>query len=268
MKRHVALLVVLLAACSNGAEPPLASSTAATTSTRVPTSVTVETTTTAVSTSSTSTTSGAVAADAPSQSPSDAARDGVVPEIAELTPQQRIQPLLTADAAEGTWVLSALTDAVINASMDDGCAIGDSTGRYGVDFVCSVEYGEIVLADERGEIARAFPMPGAKPSWIHLTESWVYAGRIGDGGLPDSTIVRINRADLFAVIVVLPAPFDGGSSWPPSWFVASPDQIEQFLPLVGQGGDFDGLLVESWIGPVVVDLEAIDVFVEQFLAAG
>ena len=140
----------------------------------------------------------------------------------------------------------------------------DSGGEYFVDFVCSVEYGEFLLLDDRSEVVKAFPMPGAKPSWIHVTDQWVYGGRIGDGALPDATIVRIDRLTLEAKVVVMPAPIDGGTSWPQGWFVATQSQLDAAGRLVGMAGDFDGQLVESWIGPIAVDIPAIDRFLSEF----
>ena len=206
----------------------------------------------------------AISADAPSQSTSDADRDGVVAEIAALPPPQRIRPLVAKEALEGTWLLSRLGDNSVNAAMAAGGVVGDSSGSYPEDYVYPTEYGEILLLDARGEIERAYPMPGAIPSWLHLNDDYLYAGRVGDGALPDATLVRIDRATFDARVVVLPAPVDGGVVWPADWHVATLEQIEDGPRPMGQAGDMAGIPVESWIGPVVIDVGAIEALLALF----
>lgn len=211
----------------------------------------------------TTTAQGNVSADSPSQSEADAIRDGVILEIAALTPPLRINPLVRTDGEEGIWLVARLTDQVIDDSMEDGCSLGNVDGTYGIDVVCTVEYGEILLVDANGEIVKAYPMPGAVPSWIFLGPAAVYAGRIGDGALPDATVIRIDRATLDATIVLMPAPDEGGQSWPPHWHIATPQQMGP--QLVGFAADTSwGTPAESWIGNVVIDLDAIDSFLAQF----
>jgi hypothetical protein len=123
----------------------------------------------------------------PSQSEDAAHRDGVIPELARLPFDTRVESMAEVTAEEGTWVLSRASRELVDLSMPDGCGFGDLTGTYPTEVICTVEYGEILLVDDKQQVTRAYPMPGAIPSWIYLTPTAVYAGRIGDGGLPDST---------------------------------------------------------------------------------
>ncbi len=88
--------------------------------------------------------------DVPSQSAADAARDGVVAEIAALPPSIRIVGVASADAPEGRWIASELD---VTAVGPDGCDV-----RGGLDIgglVCAGEYGEVVLLDPAGRIEQA-----------------------------------------------------------------------------------------------------------------
>ncbi len=88
---------------------------------------------------STTTTRPPIAADAPSQSETDARRDGVVAAVAELPPPRRIRRLVEASATEGLWLLSRLPDATIRAAMEQGGMLGDADGSYPTDLVYPVE---------------------------------------------------------------------------------------------------------------------------------
>lgn len=183
--------------------------------------------------------------DEPSQSAQEAARDRVHPAIAELPDSERSERLSSIRASGGYWVLS-------RASVDAVTEVGDPDGRYGIDRIVLPEYGEILYLDEAGRIERAYPMPGLVPSWIHLTATHVYAGRVGDGALSSSSIVRIDRTDLTAQVIVFaveglqPDPAFG-------WETAPADMpIDRFVT-VGPPGD-----ITSWIGPVDVDLGRIN----------
>jgi hypothetical protein len=127
---------------------------------------------------------------------------------------------------------------------------------WGTGRICSVEYGEVVLVDEAGRLLRAYPMPGEVPTWIYPTKDAVYAGRVGDGALPESTIVRIDRRTLEAEVLVFPA--EGGLLGVdlPGWSTApSSADIAQ---LVVVGDDSAGPLVASRIGMTSVDLDAVE----------
>ncbi|MCP4247579.1 MAG: hypothetical protein GY778_11070, partial [bacterium] len=187
----------------------------------------------------------------PSQTPADAERDGVVAELAAIPTGMRVSPLVGVNAEEGRWILARPTDELIRSISGTGCGLGNTVdGTYGVDVICVVEYGEILLVDDLGQIIRAYPMPGAVPSWILVDVDAVYAGRIGDGGLPDNTLVRIDRTSLQADVWLVPAPLDGGSEWPPDWRIASDAQSAQYVSLVSIGPDSDGTQTDSWIGNV------------------
>jgi len=266
-KRALLLILVLLAAgCSPGdsgadGSPGTTVSTVPTTTTT--TSAPVTTTTTLAGTT---TTLEAVAEAPPSQSIEDALRDGVIPEIAELPFNRRVRTELEETSDEGVWMLTGLSRAVEDESMENGCGLGDPLGVYPVDIVCTLEYGELLLVDE-GKISKAYPMPGAPPSWIHVTDDSVYTGHIGDGGLPDSTLVRIDRDTLEATVVVIPAPFDGGTEWLPTWHIAPAGYSDTYDDAVHVNSNAPGTPVSSWIGDFTVDLDAIDQIITTISAA-
>lgn len=196
----------------------------------------------------------------PSQTPGDAARDGVVPAVAALTLKERATPTSWFDAPEGTWAITRMpAPPEGNGSFD--CTVGDGDGTWGDDYVCSSEYGEVLLVDDDGAIVRSYPMPGATPSWITATDDAVYAGRTGDGGLPDSTIVRIDRTTLAAEVLVFPAePGRLGISFP-NWSVApNPEAIGDLVQVSGPDDPIDPsrTLVTSWVGITSIDLPAIE----------
>ena len=265
-KRALLLILVLLAAgCSPGdsgadGSPGTTVSTVPTTTT---TSAPVTTTTTLAGTA---TTLEAVAEEPPSQSGEDALRDGVIPEIAELPFNRRVRIELEETSDEGVWMLTRLSRAVEDESMENGCALGDPLGVYPIDVVCATEYGELLLVDD-GTISKAYPMPGAPPSWIHITDDSVYAGHVGDGGLPDSTLVRIDRDTQEATVVVIPAEVDGGTEWLPTWHIAPAGYSDTYDDAVHVNSNDPGTPVSSWIGDFTVDLDAIDQIIDAVSTA-
>lgn len=176
----------------------------------------------------------------PSQTPTDAARDGIVPAVANLPYNQRVSVVRSASTAEGRWILSRLAGAEA-----PNCVLGDATGTYGRDFVCTVEYGELLLVDSDDDaIIRAFPMPGYPPREMAVTEDAVYCGRQGDGALPASMLCRVDRRTLMLQGRLF--PMDGpdalGSLDPPpagQWVVEPPSDRIGFDQLTT---DPDGLL--------------------------
>lgn len=139
--------------------------------------------------------------------------------------------------------------------------MGDPDGVWGEDFVCSSEYGEVLLVDDEGAIVRSYPMPGATPTWITATRDAVYAGRTGDGGLPDSTIVRIDRATLEAEVLVFPAEAGTLGVTFPNWSLAAdPAVIGELVRVSGPDDaiDPDRTLTTSWVGITSIDLPAIE----------
>lgn len=186
-----------------------------------------------------------------SQSAADARRDRTVPAVAALPLAERATTTHWFDTPEGTWALSTMPERP--AGTD--CVIGDPEGTYGVDHVCSTDYGEVLLVDRSGSIVRAYPMPGEAPDWIFATEEAVYAGRVGEGDRPESTIARIDRTSLESEVLVFPAD-DGvlGVDWP-NWSIA-PDGTD-VADLVRVGDD-SGTLVDSTIGVTSIDLPAVE----------
>ncbi len=185
----------------------------------------------------------------------------MLPEVAALSHVERVDALEEVATPEGVWTLSRIPfDA--DDLVATGGVMGDPDGDYGTDWVQGFEYGEILLIDGDGQIARAYPMPGTVPSWIVMTEAAIFAGRIGDGALPDSTLVRLDRVTLDADVLLIPAPFDGGTQWPADWAIATPAQVRVYEDSVGfasQGAE--GTPAESWIGDVVIDIDGINALV-------
>lgn len=129
----------------------------------------------------------------PSQSAGDAARDGIVPALAELSVADRVSVVVSDSTPEGVWAISEIpgtTDAL-------DCVIGDREGVYGTDFICVSEYREVLLLTKNlSRIIRAYPLPGQPARLLLVTDEAVYCSRQGDGGLPDSMLCRIDRQDL------------------------------------------------------------------------
>ena len=149
--------------------------------------------------------------DGPSQSATDAARDGVVLSVAELSIADRVGTLVWADSAEGLWVLSRRFRSG-EVVLSGACEPENPDCVYGRDYAFVPEYAEVLLMDPTGaEILRAYPMPGLVPSWLAVGADAVYTGRIGDGGLPDSSVVRIDRETLELAGMVFAAELDGPS---------------------------------------------------------
>ncbi len=145
-------------------------------------------------------------------------------------------------------------------TRDDGCRALEIPSTWSLDRLCSYDYSEILLLDPSGAILRAYPMPRAKPSWIAVAGPYVYAGRIGDGALPNSTLVRIDRRDLSANVLVIPADPDYPGPILPTWRVATTDEAESARQreLVTMADTGSGTPVASYVGRVRVDLEVAD----------
>jgi hypothetical protein len=198
----------------------------------------------------------------PSQSRAEAERDGVVPELAALPLDVRAEELLAGvPGGEGEqWVLARPGAEAAGLAGDD-CTLGDDAGVANVDRICVAEYGEVLRLGEDGTVARAYPMPGLVPTWLHVADRYVYAGREGDGGLPASSLVRIDRASGEATILVLTERSEEGDPEHPSYRQADAARTEQGLALVDgrSGATAAGWTdVESWTGPLVADIPGID----------
>jgi hypothetical protein len=178
-----------------------------------------------------------------SQSPQDAARDGVVPVLAALPLSERVDAAAAVDTAEGRWVFSTPDQIPTEAAPD--CALGDPLGTRWRDFLCIDEYGEILLMNADGtRIIRAFPLPYAHTT-THLvaTDKAVYCASQGDGGLPDSLLCRIDRTTLTMVVRVFPWQTDSAFAPPqrpdlyaPATWVLDQPTGAMFSTLASSGG--------------------------------
>jgi hypothetical protein len=167
---------------------------------------------------------------APSQSPADAARDGVNRLLARLPVSRRVaatEPiqdgsLSQVSGPEGTWVISRPDTATIG-DPDTSCVArkGQGSTRYDVCY----GYSEILLmTPDLKRILRAYPIPSLPAQWLVLTPEALYCGRQGDGAIPDSMVCRIDRSTLRftgrvfpfkdAVDASAPKTFKG---WPGAW---------------------------------------------------
>jgi len=185
------------------------------------------------------------------QSAEDAARDGVLPAVAGLPFDVRVEMMqesagITTD--DGVWVLSRLTSQQAY-ERSDGCAIGateDPDAVYRRDVICTVEYGEILLLNHtQDRILRAYPFPGLPPQQLLVTDDAIYCARTGDGALRDGMLCRIDRDTFSSQVRIFPpetgSAFDPegadassgldpetGAIWlPPSWTV---DDQATFVP--------------------------------------
>jgi hypothetical protein len=185
--------------------------------------------------------------EAASQSPEDAARDGVLPSVAALPfdvrvniPVDGVEQPAEITTEEGVWVLSRLnTQEAYERS--DGCGLGATDNVdavYRRDVICTIEYGEILLLNHaQDRILRAYPLPGLPPQQLLATDDAVYCARTGDGALPDGMLCRIDRGTFTSQVRIFPAesssafdpqgadPSSGldpetGTIWlPPSWTI-------------------------------------------------
>ncbi len=142
-------------------------------------------------------------AEHPSQSVADAKRDGVVPEVAALPFGLRVDATSTVRLDDETWAVSRLRG---RGAARVGCE-GPQEGRYGIDFVCGLEYGELVQLRGR-RIVRAYPLAGLPPQHVAITDEAVYCARQGDGGLPDSMVCRVDRDTRDLTLRIFPSEID------------------------------------------------------------
>ena len=203
--RWLGMLVgfVLLAASCGGSDPP---ATEGPTSTLGPTtaapSPTVVTTTMPPATTGTT-----QSPEAASQTPEDAARDGVVAAVAALPFSMRVEIVDSVITDEGLWAISRLTPAA--GELADGCRLGAPDGKYPIDFICTTEYGEVLLLDRKQtRIMRAYPLPGVPAEIITFSNDAIYCGRPGKLPMPDAMLCRIDRQTLDESVVVYPPSLD------------------------------------------------------------
>ena len=191
----------------------------------------------------------------PSQSPQDAARDGVVGEVAALPFELRVEdPWLRIVTDEGVWVVSRLSREV--AELAEGCALGDTgpDAVYGRDVICDVEYGEVLLLNsDETQILRAFPFPGSPPQELAVSDEAVYCTRQGDGALSHSMLCRIDRANSARTVRLFTPDADALTSWLPveqlfgDWSVDTSAADATFGELITAGAH---LLALGWDGQV------------------
>ena len=237
----VTVVVVLLASSCGATDPADAGGTLEPPVVDVPTTTSLAPQTTTTSPPATTTvaeTTTTTTAPVPSQSPVDAARDGVVAEVAALPFDVRVQVLAAVAVEEGVWVISRPTPAADDFA--EGCRIGPETGKYPTEFICTIEYGEVLLLDEsQSQIVRAYPLPGVPPELIMVGSEAVHCGRNGELPLPDSMMCRIDRATLAAIVRVYPPGLDSvivqPCFYPPdNWLVD--DEMLEVLELGGGDG--------------------------------
>lgn len=110
----------------------------------------------------------------------------MLPAVAALPLVERVKILRREPNQEGVWAISRMPGPP--------GTLGDTSGRYGIDWIQRAEYGEVLLLDASGtKILRALPLPGVPPQAFRVEDDAVYCSREGDGALPDSMLCRIDR---------------------------------------------------------------------------
>lgn len=180
-----------------------------------------------------------------SQSFEDAARDGVIDEVAVLPLDLRMRSAVGSgeyriETEEGIWMASRLD---LDRVDPPAVTVGDESGRYGRDWFGVSGYGEILLLNhDETEILRAYPFPDAGPQALLVTDDAVYCARAGDGGLPDSMLCRIDRESLQARVRVFPRAAEShfldeeAITLPDTWTVEEPYPWNTFGQLELRGG--------------------------------
>jgi hypothetical protein len=147
-----------------------------------------------------------------SQSEEAASRDSVPMAVAELSFAERVQVLAQEEVGGGIWAISRMPGSPE--------VHGDVAGRYGVDWVNSYEYGELLLLDATGtRILRAVPLPGVPPQALRVHNDAVYCSRQGDGALPHSMLCRADRDGTASAVRVFTSSGPDTSAPPqlPAW---------------------------------------------------
>lgn len=209
-----------------------------------------------------------IAGGKPSQSPEDAARDQIVPELAALPTAVRVLqaddwagPTLVETAA-GIWLISRMdSDVAFALTESTGCGFGateDSEAVYGRDVVCLLEYAEILLLDaQSGEILRAYPFSGAIPRQILRTDDALYCISQSDGGIANSMLCRIDLATLEPAVRIFPrAGSEYDWSWVPrGWTINDPVGVVLWENLAVTD---DGLAISGHHGSAKVDPDTLE----------
>jgi len=205
-----------------------------------------------------------------SQSPEDAARDGVLPTVAALSLDQRVNIYEEVDTSEGRWVLSSISPDVPYLLGD--CDPSDTNCVYGRDFISTGEYGEVLLLSESGQkILHAYPLPGFPVVYrdsMLVTDDAIYCSSQGDGGLPDSMLCRIDRTTFDWIVRVFPSFIDSGFGVdstdryiPDNWTIDKPVNDAMFLGLkeTPDGLVTEGYLADYVINPMTLELTRVPV---------
>lgn len=204
---------------------------------------------------------------AASQSVDAAVRDGVLPELAALPMDQRVVQFADdfgptrIEASEGVWMISRPAPNI--PGLLGGCILGDSLGLYGRDYLCTSDYGEIVLLDQgTGDIVRAYPFPTVYPQVLELVDDALYCIRQGDGGSPDSMMCRIDRSTLEATVRVFPSSVDSAFGdlsdiyVPENWTVDVPTSLVlwQRLAVTDVGIRIEGISGSGKVNPATLEI--------------
>lgn len=208
-----------------------------------------------------------VVQDGPSQTPQEAERDQVVPEIAALPSAVRINQIGTAtgagrtsvQTADGVWIISKPDETALDGKLD-GCLLGDTAGVYGRDYVCVSTYTEILLLDEQtDQILRAYPFPDVPPRSLTVGAHALYCVGQGDGGVTDSVLCRIDHDSLDIVVRVFAElgqqvlPKD---TWTPDgWTVDERNDLDLFQNLQT---DSAGVTITGADGSTLVDPDTLE----------
>lgn len=199
--------------------------------------------------------------DGASQTAADAERDGVVAAVAELPMSVRVDIIDEIEAEEGVWAISRLTAAA--DELADGCRLGPEDGKYPTDFICTTEYGEVLLlSPDRETILRAYPLPGVPAEIITIDTAAVYCGRQGKLPMPDVMLCRIDRQTLAGTVAVYQTGLDSlivqPCFFPPdSWRVVAED-LEVTALVAGDDGLFVRAGDGSWTRVDLADLSILE----------
>lgn len=208
--------------------------------------------------------------DGPSQTSDEARRDGVVAGLADITLERRLDVRLYEAAPEGVWVLS---ETEIHTMIPGTCDPEDEGCAYGQDYIYGGSYGELLLMDPTGrEIVRAYPMPEIVPGWMYIDDGYVYTGRIGDGAVPQNSLIRIDRDSLEMTALIFEDPGNeyswfgevvAAGEWLDGWRVI--DERELDTPFLTMSDNtIGGVPTPSWIGETYINLDVIEAIFDRW----
>ncbi len=143
--------------------------------------------------------------------------DEAPPAIMALPFGERVAEVGRVEVDGQTWVLSELPPPTVQRFIEEGVA-GPDLDPLG---------GELLLL-EGSVIVQAISMNAFPPSFVESDGRWVFAGRHGDGGYPDSAIVRVDVETGQVERIVFPFGTDPDPDPGPDWSIGSPEQFELF----------------------------------------